>query len=218
MTAKDSLSYYDILLENFTDDGIWTLSFYDDISILKVQTANKKNLISKYVNVKVDEKDQQVYDDYMYVKDHVNLSPEKFNQEYFNISNMLQSSASISYIVPEVEYLEVGLSIFDNANLTPSRIAEIASHTYLMLKKYMNLPGRYEIKLKVYVLCNDEETKKAVEKACTLRADVDEAYGLRGCTKIVGQLYNYGTRYPDSSDNIEFVYVTSGVDRLGIHN
>lgn len=214
---KDINDYYRWLTDTFGED-FWCQSFYDDVAVLKVQKAMQKQNLAKYQDIEIDPEDKKIYEELCWVKENCNLSSEQYKQQYFNLSNLIASSCDINYIYLENPYkLVADVVIYDNGSLIDtSRIAELISHTYLCLKRYV---ASYQVKvyLNVNVECLNQETLDAVKKECNTKAE--DNYGYRECTRLISQMYNFGCRYPDSTDNIQVFYHSLSItEKYGIES
>lgn len=208
LRPKCILDYYFNLEQNFPTD-FWSQSFSDDYSVLKVQKANQKKAVSKFHDVYVNPEDQKIFDELSWIKENCTLSQEQFQQQYFNIHNLINSSCDINYINLESPYkLLIDLVIYDNGSLGPERIGELIAHTYLCFKRYVN---SYQPKVYINASINflSEETMDYIMKDCETRAE--DTYGYRKCTKLISQLYNHGCRYPDSTENITVNYYSLSI-------
>lgn len=208
LRPKNILDYYSYLEQNFPS-CFWSQSFNDDFSVLKVQKANQKKAVSKFHDIYINPEDQKIFDELSWVKENCALSQEQFQQQYFNIHNLINSSCDINYINLESPYrLLIDLVIYDNGSLNPERIGELIAHTYLCFKRYIN-SYQTKVYINASINCLSEESMDFIMKECETRAE--DTYGYRKCTKLISQLYNHGCRYPDSTENITVNYYSLNI-------
>lgn len=198
MTQKHALHYYNNLIEFYP--SYWTTDMTDDMACLRVERANQRNQLFKYDSIQIDPEDQKIKDDYDYIKS--TMSDGRRCQEFFNFSNLLNTSMSIEYILDEGQTIKIYLAIFDNGNLTVERVSQLSAYVYKMFDRYLEFPRKVELFVNVY--CYNIETATSLAEDSARRAE--ELYGYTKNTRQLEHLLNNGVRFPFCEDNIHIVY------------
>lgn len=203
LTLKDTLEYYKYLSEYYP--SIWTTDFSDDTAILRVEKANQKLRLTKYDTIDINPEDQRIKDDYDFIK--ASMSDSKRCQDFYNISNLMNTSMAIEFIRPDGQNFDISIGIYDNGNLTVERVSQLSAYVYRMFDRYLEVPRKFHLYVNVY--CYNHEAAKALIQDSQRRAE--DLYGYTKNTRQLEHLINNGVRFPYCEDNIVFYYIDTKI-------